>query len=123
MGDIRERKAKTDFELELEDGSCVVLHTKFEVCPACEGKGKTVNPAIDSHGISPEEFAEDPDFEEAYFNGFYDEQCYHCSGKRVVPTVDYDHPENKPYLKAWEEHLDFEFRYQQEIEAERRMGA
>jgi hypothetical protein len=57
----------------------------FEVCPTCRGIGKHVNPAIDEHGISPEQFDEDPDFRESYFKGHYDVPCYGCKGRRVVP--------------------------------------
>lgn len=55
-----------------------------EVCRRCDGEGKHVNPSIDGNGISPEEFAEDPDFEEAYFSGQYDVQCEECRGEKVI---------------------------------------
>jgi hypothetical protein len=57
---------------------------KFEVCPRCEGRGKHVNPAIDGHGLSAEDFDQDPDFREDYFSGVYDVPCYECKGDRVV---------------------------------------
>lgn len=57
---------------------------KFIVCPVCEGSGKTVNPAIDSHGLTREDFAEDPDFAESYMRGDYDITCRACNGQRVV---------------------------------------
>lgn len=57
---------------------------KFEVCPRCEGRGKIVNPSIDGHGLSQEDFDQDPDFEEAYFAGRYDIACTECRGLRVV---------------------------------------
>ena len=66
----------------------VSLPGKYEVCSRCRGRGKIVNPAVEPHGISPEEFAEDPDFEEAYFSGVYDIPCPECGGKRVVPVPD-----------------------------------
>jgi len=66
----------------------VELPGKYEACSKCGGKGSTVNPAVDGHGISPEEFAEDPDFEEAYHAGVYDIPCPECHGKRVVPVAD-----------------------------------
>ena len=40
----------------------IAVPIKKEVCPVCEGHGIHVNPAIDSHGISSEEFWDDPDF-------------------------------------------------------------
>lgn len=60
---------------------------EFAVCDVCEGKGTHVDPNIDSHGISPEEFDDDPDFRESYFSGMYDVTCYGCNGNRVVPVV------------------------------------
>ena len=57
---------------------------KYIVFPVCEGEGKTVNPSIDAHGLTHEDFAEDPDFAEDYRNGMYDIPCRACHGKRVV---------------------------------------
>jgi RecJ-like exonuclease len=64
------------------------LPGKWEICPSCDGNGKHVNPAVDGHGISPEEFAEDPDFAEAYFGGVYDVRCDECGGDGKVRVVD-----------------------------------
>lgn len=77
------------------------LPTKFVACSRCEGKGSHVNPAIDGHGISPEEFAEDPDFEEAYFSGRYDVRCENCDGNRVFPEVD-ESSLTKKQRRIWE---------------------
>ena len=60
------------------------MRKKWMVCPVCEGEGKTVNPAIDCQGLTREDFAEDPDFEESYFRGDYDITCRACHGQRVV---------------------------------------
>src|SRR3990167_740121 len=60
------------------------------VCRRCDGTGTHVNPNIDGNGISPEEFAEDPDFEEAYFEGRYDVRCEECEGAKVTDVVDYE---------------------------------
>lgn len=54
------------------------------ICPTCEGEGKTVNPNIDAHGLTGEDFAEDPDFAEDYFSGVYDIQCRCCDGAGKV---------------------------------------
>lgn len=62
-------------------------HT-WEVCPVCQGRGSHVNPSIDCNGITPEDFAEDPDFEEAYFEGVYDVPCNRCKGRTTVPVID-----------------------------------
>lgn len=64
------------------------LPAKFEICGTCQGRGSHVNPSIDAHGISREEFDEDPDFRESYMSGMYDVSCYECHGGRVVPVVD-----------------------------------
>lgn len=77
-----------DYCTDIEGSSIHVLPARYEVCTTCRGKGKHVNPSIDAHGISREEFDEDPDFMEDYLSGFYDVTCYECHGKRVVPVID-----------------------------------
>lgn len=67
-----------------DDGDEIELPAKYEVCPTCRGKGTHVNPAIDGHGLTREDFDEDPDFEEAYFRGDYNVPCEECKGTRVV---------------------------------------
>jgi hypothetical protein len=57
---------------------------RWLVCPVCKGEGKTVNPAIDSHGLTAEDFQEDPDFAGEYLRGTYDITCNGCDGRRVV---------------------------------------
>ena len=59
-------------------------HKKYVVCPVCDGEGTTVNPNIDAHGLTAEDFAEDPDFAEDYASGAYDQPCAACHGKRVI---------------------------------------
>jgi len=80
---IKLHDIKTDFDV-IE----ITIPGKYEVCPRCDGSGKHVNPAIDGNGLSSEDFAEDPDFKEAYFSGAYDVICSECHGKRVVPIPD-----------------------------------
>ena len=110
-------------ELENDKGETTThaLPAMYEVCLTCDGKGTHVNPAIDDNGISAQEFIEDPDFQEAYFNGTYDVQCYECKGKRVVPRVDANRVD-KTTLEAWESHLKSEYEYRSMCEAERRFG-
>lgn len=64
-------KMTVTFSMEEEDGTMIehCLPLKMEVCESCHGTSKHVNPSIDAHGISPEEFDEDPDFAEDYFEG------------------------------------------------------
>jgi hypothetical protein len=77
------RQRDREFVVVDEQGDEHELPTRFEVCGRCDGKGTHVNPSVDEHGISPEEFRDDPDFEEAYFGGVYDVTCYDCRGERV----------------------------------------
>lgn len=60
------------------------------VCPSCDGDGTMVNPNVDSHGISQDEFDRDPDFKESYFRGDYDVKCDTCKGEKIVldPEID-----------------------------------
>jgi len=66
----------------------VSVPIKFEVCRTCGGKGKHVNPSIDSSGITGEDFDRDPDFAESYKRGDYDVRCYGCGGLRVTLVLD-----------------------------------
>lgn len=68
----------------------LLLPGKRIVCPRCNGEGKHTNPAIDSHGISQEEFDENPGFQEAYMSGVYDITCEKCRGERVIPELLFD---------------------------------
>ncbi len=90
----------------------------FELCPTCDGKGKHVHPAIDAHGISSEEFAEDRQFFDDYRRGVYDVPCYECHGRRVIPVPNAAHI--RFTLQRMREVRD---RWIAEEEAERRMGA
>ena len=103
----------------------VHLPGKFEVCDRCEGRGKHVNPAIDEHGLSRDDFDQDPDFEEAYFSGRYDVRCYDCNGLRVMPVVD-EQKLTKREKVLYDSHCDRladDASYAWEASQERRMGA
>jgi hypothetical protein len=97
------------------------IPAKYEVCSTCDGKGKHVNPSIDSHGLSREDFDDDPDFAEDYFAGRYDVPCNECDGNRVSPEVDWNRmtPEDKKYVEDW---IEDHYSYQRECDMERRMG-
>ncbi len=100
----------------VDSDGCEVEHdlpARFEVCPRCEGRGTHVNPAIDGHGISQDEWERDWDEEsrENYFSGVYDVACYECNGLRVVPVVDEDRcPPDllAAYLEREREDAEFE---------------
>ena len=92
-----------DYSQENEE-DFVKLRVEFEVCGTCDGKGKHVNPAIDSNGLTAEDFDRDPDFRENYFSGMYDVPCHECHGRRVVPTL----PDNAPeaHKRIFERKMD-----------------
>ncbi len=110
---IKEDHERQVLIVETEDGD-EEYKAEYQVCPDCDGKGKYVNPAIDSHGLSTEDFAEDPDFQEDYFGGIYDITCRSCKGRRVIlaPTTD----EGKA---AVAEIIQEAREYQMEVAAER----
>lgn len=101
---------------DLVDGREVPI--EFVLCPTCNGRGSHVNPSVDCHGISAEEFAEDPSFAEDYFSGVHDVTCYECGGDRVVPVP--RNSEDKRELVEWCQEMAA---MDAEMAAERRMGA
>ena len=54
------------------------------ICPACQGDGTCVTPDIDSHGLSAEDLAADPDFAESYTAGDYKMTCAACAGSGKI---------------------------------------
>lgn len=114
-------EARMVLVIENDDGEEVEIPAVYEVCGTCDGKGSHVNPAIDAHGISPEEFDEDPGFREDYFSGVYDQPCNECHGRRVSPIVAPDAPEElRKLADSW---IESKIEIQLAYEAERRMGA
>jgi hypothetical protein len=108
------------FEVENGEGELVEIPAVYEVCGTCDGKGSHVNPSIDSHGLSREDFDEDPDFAEDYFTGRYDVPCAECHGSRVSPTVsDRATPQEKALA---DELIDGLHAYAVQCDYERRMG-
>jgi hypothetical protein len=99
---------------------------KFEVCTTCDGKGKHVNPSIDSHGITSDEWQNDwsPEEQEAYMGGAYDVSCYECKGARVVPAVDEDkcNEEMKAALVRWNKQQEERAAYDAQCRKELEMG-
>ncbi len=96
---------------------------KYEVCTRCEGKGTHVNPSIDGHGLTRDDFADDPDFAEDYFNGVYDVKCYQCCGTRVEPHPDGTHRKLSVRLaiRLWEKQQEQRAQWDREDAAIRRM--
>jgi hypothetical protein len=108
--------------VDLGDEEPTLMPVKYEVCPTCEGRGHHVSPSIDEHGLSPQDFEEDPDFAEDYMSGRYDVTCYGCDGQRVVAEVDRERcdPED---LARYDAYMEEVRRSEQERDAERRCGA
>ena len=102
---------------------------EWKVCETCDGKGRHVNPSIDSHGLTADDFAEDPDFAEDYFSGVYDEPCYECHGRKKVPVIDLENmcEDDLAIYAKWRKRQDEREReeamFAAECAAERRMGA
>ena len=102
----------------------IEIPATYEVCGTCEGKGSHVNPSIDAHGLTANDFYDDPDFREEYFSGRYDVACYECKGKRVVPEFTKDPtPRQKQAIEHVYSELDSDAAFEAECAAERRMGA
>lgn len=95
----------------------VWVEVRFEVCPVCDGRGTYVNPSIDAHGLTSEDF-EDDDFAEDYLGGRYDIVCRLCQGDNVVPV-----PVDPEVLNAVLERARDLHQMHNEMLAEMRVGA
>ena len=135
MSDIRDRAAaqrwwswhnglKAEMDDYIQEGDndgepiFVQIPIVMVVCPTCDGRGAYVNPNIDRHGLSREDFDEDPDFAESYRNREYDVLCDHCKGQNVIPW-----PIQEADIQRGEEWLGMVQEWEAESAAERRMGA
>lgn len=88
----------------------------LEVCHICDGEGSYVNPSVDSHGLSEDDFADaGPDFRQDYFSGVYDIPCALCRGANVIPV-----PTDEDDLSELDAEANDFYEYQLEVEAERR---
>lgn len=72
-----------DFDEELEETVIRWFPATAGVCELCQGSGKMVYPAIDSHGLTVQDFDDDPEFADDYRAGNYDVACSRCSGMRI----------------------------------------
>ncbi len=86
-----------------DDEGEIQLQVKFEVCPNCEGKGKSsaylgafTQSDMDEQG---------QDFLEDYMSGNYDKTCNQCSGQRVIEVPDPDRNDSR-LIALFEEQED-----------------
>jgi hypothetical protein len=122
---LDEERMTITFMLDQDEGEPLdcVMPFRFGVCGTCGGKGKHVNPSIDSEGITGSEMEElGPEFLEDYMGGVYDVPCAECAGQRVVPVID-EARADKKCLDAFHEWQEEQWRYARESDAERRSGA
>lgn len=102
-----------------DDGVELPLPKKFEVCPTCKGHGTS---SAYLGAFTSEDFADDPDFMERYLAGDYDRPCERCSGEGVVEVVD-EEALTPELRRLYDEAVEGEIRYRQEVDMERRFGA
>lgn len=121
----RENPSLIYIEFIDEDGTPVDMPSRKEVCWRCDGRGTHTKPGIDDHGLTAEDFAEDPDFAEDYYRGRYDVTCSVCKGRNVIDVPDDRVAWSELQQKAHENFLKWQeddWRHQQEIAAEIRAG-
>lgn len=97
---------------------------RFEVCNTCEGRGRHVDPNIDSNGITSDEWNEwDDDEREGYMSGRYDITCLECHGDKVTPEIDNSKMDDKQkeLYKKYLDKLNDDIAYAHECMMERRM--
>jgi hypothetical protein len=86
--EVPEDYCKNDWHIAERE---ISLPACWAICERCKGEGTHVNPNIDGHGITAEEWQNDYDDEsrEMYMNGGYDVSCEAgCTGGKVlIPDV------------------------------------
>jgi len=116
------RKAEMADYIQEEDNDgepiFIQIPIVMQICPTCDGSGRYVNPNIDRQGLSREDFDAEPEFLEAYRSGMYDITCQHCKGQNVIPW-----PTQETDIQRVEEWLGIMQEWEDESDAERRMGA
>ncbi|MBD3404333.1 hypothetical protein GF420_15695 [candidate division GN15 bacterium] len=111
----------TFYDYDTDEEVVLKVPCVYEACHVCKGKGKHVNPSIDSHGLTSRDLAEDPDFRDSYFRGAFDVTCYTCEGKRVTPEPHWEMLEEDIKKKLYKKREDEAF-YARERAAEMRYG-
>jgi len=109
---------------DLEEVNKRWYHIKWVICTMCQGRGQYINPSIDSHGLTSEDFDRDPDFKDDYLSGLYNMTCELCGGRAVQPEFDeYYNSNAKELIEARDKFLDMLQGWDAESEMERSMGA
>ena len=110
--------------MNIDENQEVRCTSRWQPCSQCGGKGSMVNPSIDCGGISAQDFAEDPDFADAYFSGHYDVQCSACRGTGEEHILEHDtsNPLYNWCCDRLEEHYEMEAEIAAERAAEMRWG-
>ena len=109
---------------DLEEVERKWYHIKWVVCTMCQGRGAYVNPSIDSHGLTREDFDEDPEFHDDYMSGVYNIPCGLCGGRAVEPEFDEDYNVDvKELMKSRDKFLNMLHGWDAEEEMERMYGA
>jgi hypothetical protein len=104
-----------------DDERAVRIPFKFEICPQCNGSGKS---SAYLGAFTADEMNErDDEWREDYFAGRFDRQCETCvghSGRIISP--DYKKLSKRDH-KLWCDQVKEERDYQRVSEMERKMGA
>ena len=109
---------------DLEEVEQKWYHIEWIVCSLCEGRGEYVNPSIDSHGLSREDFDEDPEFRSDYFRGVYNMPCELCKGRAVEPEFHKGYNDDfMEVMVARDKFIRMLWEIDAERDAEMRMGA
>ena len=120
----RHKNNPLEFTYENDEGEevTVIFPSHWAICDCCRGNGTRVNPNVDGHGISRDEFDEDPEFEEDYRSGVYDISCSECYGTGKVQVPDWEHADPK-LVKEYESWCRDIAEMNAIYRAERAMGA
>jgi hypothetical protein len=109
----------TDLVESFQEEHDVKLATHWEVCGGCNGRGTET---LRDFAFTGDDFAEDPDFADAYFGGVYDEPCRDCKGRTTILAVDEE--ALPPEIRgAWFAYLRDDAETEAMYAMERRMGA
>ena len=109
---------------EDDDEVVETMPVKHKVCDLCDGSGSHVNPAIDSGGLTFDDWDGDPDFAEDYRSGRYDISCLACDGSGNSVEIDEDRLDDRQreVLELLEERARDDAEYEAMVASEIRFG-